>query len=75
MPDARDIVINTGPLIALVAALGDLRVLRIYRQAWVPDEVGQRNEVHSARFERAVRRGLPWPSSRQPIGCKGASGP
>ena len=41
MPETHDIVINTGPIIALVAALGHLRVLQIYRQAWVPDEVSQ----------------------------------
>ena len=38
MPDTRDIVINTGPILALVAALGDLRVLRMYREVWVPDD-------------------------------------
>ena len=28
MPEAAKIVINTGPILALVAALGDLKVLR-----------------------------------------------
>jgi len=41
MPRTEEIVINTGPLIALVAALGDLRVLRIYRRVHVPFEVCQ----------------------------------
>lgn len=41
MPDPRDIVINTSPLIALAAALGDLRVLQMYRQVWVPLEVSE----------------------------------
>ncbi|MFH1085563.1 MAG: DUF3368 domain-containing protein [Chloroflexota bacterium] len=59
MPEAREIVINTGPLIALVAALGDLRVLRLYERAWVPYEVGQEiarggaNQFAQVEFEAA----------------------
>ena len=41
MPKTTDIVINTAPIIAIVAALGDLRVLQIYRRVWVPFEVWQ----------------------------------
>jgi predicted nucleic acid-binding protein len=41
MPKTTDIVINTVPIIAIVAALGDLRVLQIYRRVWVPFEVWQ----------------------------------
>ncbi|MBW4623752.1 MAG: DUF3368 domain-containing protein [Cyanosarcina radialis HA8281-LM2] len=42
MPEPRIIVINTGPLIALVAALGDLTVLSsLYTQVIVPFEVCQ----------------------------------
>lgn len=42
MPDTKRIVINTGPLIALVAALGDLKVLRpLYSEVIVPFEVCQ----------------------------------
>lgn len=41
MPETQELVINTGPLIALVAALGDLQVLQIYRRVWVPFEVCQ----------------------------------
>ncbi len=42
MPDTEQIVINTGPLIALVAALGDLKVLRpLYSKVIVPFEVCQ----------------------------------
>ena len=41
MPDAKEIVINTGPIIALVAAMGDLRVLQMYEHVWVPYEVHQ----------------------------------
>ena len=42
MPETQDIVINTSPVIALVAALGDLSVLQMYRNVWVPLEGGQR---------------------------------
>ena len=42
MPDTKRIVINTGPIIALVAALGDLKVLRLlYIEVMVPFEVCQ----------------------------------
>jgi predicted nucleic acid-binding protein len=40
MPDRKEIVINTGPLIALVAATGDLTLLRgLYSRIVVPCEV------------------------------------
>jgi len=40
MPESRNIVINTGPLIALIAALGDLAFLSsMYEQILVPFEV------------------------------------
>jgi hypothetical protein len=40
MPDTENIVINTGPIIALVAALGELKVLSsLYRKVLVPFEV------------------------------------
>ena len=35
MPETQEIVINTSPIIALVAALGDLRVLQIYRRVLI----------------------------------------
>jgi len=41
MPDTTEIVVNTGPIIALVAALGDLDVLGLYDRVWVPFEVCQ----------------------------------
>lgn len=42
MPDIKRIVINTGPILALVAALGDLKVLRsLYSEVIVPFEVCQ----------------------------------
>ena len=40
MPDPKELVINTGPLISLVAANGDLEVLRgRYARIVVPFEV------------------------------------
>lgn len=41
MPDTEELVINTGPVLALVAALGSLQVLQIYRRVIVPMEVCQ----------------------------------
>ncbi|MCK5233042.1 MAG: hypothetical protein KAR13_22405 [Desulfobulbaceae bacterium] len=46
MPDTDRLVINTGPLLALVAGLGDLTVLKtLYREVHVPAEVSQ--EIHA----------------------------
>lgn len=42
MPERKRIVINTSPLISLVAALGDLNVLQfLYTEVLVPFEVSQ----------------------------------
>lgn len=41
MPDTEEIVINTSPMVALVAALGDLELLQMYRRVLVPFEVRQ----------------------------------
>ncbi|MBD2506443.1 DUF3368 domain-containing protein [Nostoc muscorum FACHB-395] len=41
MPNTEIIVINTAPLISLVAAFGDLDVLQLYTQVLVPFEVCQ----------------------------------
>ena len=41
MPDTQVLVINTAPLIALVAALGDLSILQMYDRVRVPREVCQ----------------------------------
>lgn len=41
MPNTERIVINTAPIISLVAALGDLEVLQLYTQVLVPFEVCQ----------------------------------
>jgi len=40
MHNQKSIVINTGPVIALVAALGDLSILKsLYKDVFVPFEV------------------------------------
>ena len=41
MHKVEEIVINTGPIIAIVAALGSLDVLQIYCRVWVPGSVCQ----------------------------------
>ena len=41
MRSTEEIVINTGPILAIVAGLGSLQILRMYRQVWVPWEVCQ----------------------------------
>lgn len=42
MPETERIVINTAPLIAIVAALGDLTILQsLYTQVLVPFKVCQ----------------------------------
>ncbi len=41
MPNAKNLVINTSPLLALSAALGDLNLLRdLYHQVFVPTKKG-----------------------------------
>ncbi len=40
MPESREIVINTGPIISLIAAFGNLNVLKsLYSHVIVPFEV------------------------------------
>ena len=40
MPESAEIVINTGPILALIAGMGDLSVLHfLYRRVVVPFEV------------------------------------
>ena len=68
MPDRRDLVINTGPLLALIAA-GQLDTLRgLFQRIVVPDEVcreiaaGGRTQFTRAEFAAATwldRRGAP----------------
>ena len=69
MPEAQEIVINTSPIIALVAALGDLRVLQIYQQAWVPVEVSQEIAAGgAAQFALAEFEAAHWLQKRtQPL--------
>lgn len=51
MPETQEIVINTGPMIAIVAALGGLDVLKIYGRVCVPLEVcGEITTGESRRF-------------------------
>lgn len=59
MPETQEIVINTGPMIAIVAALGSLDVLKIYRRVCVPLEVcneittGESSRFAALEFEAA----------------------
>jgi len=52
MPDSREIVIDTGPLIALIAALGNLDVLKcLYSRVIIPFEVCREIQTdNSTRF-------------------------
>lgn len=46
MPETEDIVINTGPLLAIIAGFGDLSLLeRLYKRVLVPFEVCQEIEA------------------------------
>ncbi len=61
MPETEKIVINTAPLIAIVAALGDLTILQsLYTQVLVPFEVcqeiltGGSSGFAVAEFEAAI---------------------
>jgi predicted nucleic acid-binding protein len=52
MPESREMVINTGPVITLIAALGNLDALkRLYSRVIVPFEVCREIEIdNSTRF-------------------------
>ena len=65
----QEIVINTSPIIAIVAALGDLRVLQIYRRVWVPFEVCQEISAGgAAQFALAEFEAAHWIQKRtQPL--------
>jgi len=55
MPEARKIVINTGPIIALVAGTGSLDVLKfLYGTIYVPLEVQQEIVVRNATLFAAA---------------------
>ncbi len=62
MPEKREIVINTGPLVALVAAMGDLRILdKMYTRVIVPHEVACEVLVENAtRFGSAEFEAASW---------------
>ncbi len=46
MPETEKLVINTGPLLALIASVGDLSLLELlYRRVLVPFEVCQEIEA------------------------------
>ncbi len=75
MPDPKVIVINTGPLLAIIAALGSLSILRdLYQQVLIPYEVKKEltgfgsnqfgvKEFKEARFMHVLTR----PVSISPI--------
>ena len=46
MPETKELVINTGPLLALIAGIGDLSLLeQLYKRVLVPFEVCQEIEA------------------------------
>ena len=60
MPETKELVINTTPLLALIAAAGSLDMLPLlYRRVWVPCEVCQEIQAGGAddfaipEFDRA----------------------
>lgn len=69
MPETQEIVINTGPMIAIVAALGDLEVLKIYRRVCVPLEVcGEITTGESSRFAALEFEAAHWLENwKQPL--------
>lgn len=49
MPETKELVINTGPLLALIASIGDLSLLeQLYKRVLVPFEVCQEIEAGGA---------------------------
>ena len=49
MPEAKELVINTTPILALIAAVGSLDMLPLlYSRVWVPWEVCQEIQVGGA---------------------------
>lgn len=50
-PEPKEIVINTGPLLAITAGLGDLSVLQmLYGKVYVPFEVCEEMRITGARM-------------------------
>ncbi|MBU0716804.1 MAG: DUF3368 domain-containing protein [Planctomycetes bacterium] len=66
MPEPRELVINTGPLIALTAALGDLKLLSVlYQRVIVPLEVCDEILVQNAtRYGAAEFHAASWLEKR-----------
>jgi len=61
MHETQELVINTGPIIALVAGTGDLQILQIYRHVYVPFEVAQELLVANAsRFAATEFMAATW---------------
>ncbi len=54
MPETDEIVINTGPILALIAGLGSLDVLKMYHRVHVPFEVSQ--EILAGGSARCAKR-------------------
>lgn len=71
MPETQEIVINTGPMIAIIAALGDLEVLKIYRRVCVPLEreaCGEITTGESSRFAALEFEAAHWLENwKQPL--------
>lgn len=61
MHKTQEIVINTGPILALIAGLGDLRVLQMYERVLVPWEVSQEILVENGtRFGAKAFQEVHW---------------
>lgn len=61
MPNTEEIVINTSPTIGLVAALGNLDVLQIYKRGLVPGEVADELLVEkNGRFAATEFEAASW---------------
>ena len=53
MPETKELVINTTPILALIAAAGSLDMLPLlYHRAWVQWEVCQEIQAGGAEAER-----------------------
>jgi len=67
MPESREMVINTGPVITLIAALGNLDVLkRLYSRVIVPFEVCREIETdNSTRFGAMEFSSTSWLEKRK----------
>ena len=62
MHETQEIVINTGPILALIPGLGDLRVLQMYERVLVPWEVSQEILVENGSRSTDYMLRDPWAS-------------